>query len=182
MSEQDIWRPVVGYEGRYEVSDHGRVRSLPIVVKRPGVKPFVHPGSGRVLQQSSNQRGYKLVELYCGSRATRRTRPVHRLVCEAFHGPPPEDKPNTLHNDGKPDNNRAVNLRWGSQADNFADAKAHGVTGKGEAHSQVKLTDAQVAEVRHLARARVLTASEISRRFGICQRYVHKLKAGEMRA
>lgn len=57
----------------------------------------------------------------------RRDQPgVHRLVCEAFHGPAPEGKPMALHRNGNPLDNRAENLYWGDAFDNMRDAIGHG--------------------------------------------------------
>ena len=67
---------------------------------------------------------YKTVVLYV--EGARRYRTVHRLVCEAFHGPPPEGKPLACHKDGDTLNNRADNLYWGSPEDNMQDALRHG--------------------------------------------------------
>jgi len=83
MPEQ--WRPVPGYEGAYEVSDHGRVRSLPRRVKAPGGE--TRWASGRVLRHSTSE-GYPQVELSRHGR--RRSIRVHLLVAEAFLGPCPQ--------------------------------------------------------------------------------------------
>lgn len=49
----------------------------------------------------------------------RRTYRVHRLVCEAFHGPAPDGKPNVLHRDEDGRNNKPINLKWGTQKENL---------------------------------------------------------------
>lgn len=111
------WRPVVGYEGSYEVSDLGRVRSLDRTT-RDGkrlrgcvLKPFVMPS------------GHLRVGL---SRGEGRTKKVHRLVLEAFIGPcPPEME--ALHRNGVPGDCRLVNLRWGTKSEDARDQIAHGV-------------------------------------------------------
>ena len=109
ISEQ--WLPVVNYEGRYEVSDLGRVKSLRGVA------------SDKVLSEC-HIKGYAVVTLYSGG--TGKTEYVHRLVLEAFVGPPPQGKPLALHWDDNPQNNALSNLRWGSYSDNAKDSIRNG--------------------------------------------------------
>jgi hypothetical protein len=103
------WLPVPGYEGHYEVSDLGRVRSL-------------KPGRQRVLESQSD-RGYRRVALSLNA-AEWRPR-VHQLVALAFLGPAPEGL-EVCHRDGVRDNNVPSNLKYGTSAENRADAIAHG--------------------------------------------------------
>lgn len=105
--EQERWHPVPGWETRYEVSDHGRVRSLP----RNG-----HRGRVRVLTPGSH--GYLGLNLSDGSR--RATRMVHRLVLEAFVGPCP-DGMEACHANSNRTDNRLVNLRWDTPEANVTD-------------------------------------------------------------
>jgi hypothetical protein len=111
------WLPVPGYEGLYEVSDDGQVRSLPR--KSQGSATC----GGRALKPWLGNKGYLLVGLW--RNGTCRTRTVHRLVCEAFHGPCP-DSYEACHNDGNPLNNHADNLRWDSHSENMLDRTRHG--------------------------------------------------------
>lgn len=113
------WRPVVGYEGFYEVSDQGRVRSLDH--ERPNsLTGGVSKHPGKILTPVANKGGHVRVYMK-GKRHF-----VHRLVCRAFKGAPPVDRPLVLHWDGVPTNNRSDNLRWGSSSDNEADKLRHG--------------------------------------------------------
>lgn len=129
--EGEEWRPVVGWEDLYEVSNSGRVRSLDRVT-RNGRGYFKKPG--RVLKGSfATRRGnYLIVDLSRGGKRVRK--PIHRLVCEAFHGPPPENKPHALHWDDNPVNNWANNLRWGSDADNARDKERNRGPGNHKPH------------------------------------------------
>jgi DNA-binding transcriptional regulator YhcF (GntR family) len=100
------WLPVVGYEGYYEVSDWGRVRSL-----HPQGRPrgkFLRPSAGT----------YLVVNL--SKDHVRESWPVHRLVGEAFLGPLPPGMM-TRHGPGGPYDNRLVNLSYGSAAENADD-------------------------------------------------------------
>jgi len=64
---------------------------------------------------------------------------LHRLICEAFHGPCP-DGMECRHLDGDKTNNNASNLKWGTKLENESDRKAHGTTALGEANPMAKLT------------------------------------------
>lgn len=112
------WLPVVGYEDAYEVSDLGRVRSIPRMTSngrwRRGVtlKPIPLP-----------PRGYLLVNLWWANQ--KRMCLIHRLVLTAFVGPQPVGM-EALHGDGDPANNSITNLRWGTHSENQHDQVAHG--------------------------------------------------------
>jgi len=105
---KEEWKPIPGYEGYYEVSNHGRVRGL----KR-----------GRVLKSRVNHGGYHLVQLH--KEGKKKHKRIHRLMLEAFVGPCPEGM-ECLHIDGDPANNRLDNLRWASPSDNNLDTVKHG--------------------------------------------------------
>lgn len=113
------WKNITGYEGLYQVSDQGRVRSLDRVNGR-GFNVF-----GVILKQNPDRKGYLGVSLYSGSKASRRRRPVHQLVAEEFIGPRPEGL-DVCHNDGDKANNSASNLRYDTRRENILDAVKHG--------------------------------------------------------
>lgn len=118
-SEQ--WKPVVGYEGYYEVSDHGRVRSMEReVTRRNGVKMSVQQ---RVLKLIAKPDGYLVVGL--SKDGVIKMRLVHRLVLEAFVGPCPEGMV-TCHYDDIPENNHISNLRWDTEGANALDKVRNG--------------------------------------------------------
>ena len=113
----ESWRPVSGYEGIYEVSSLGRVRSLSRINSRGT------PVRERILSQHAHSSGHMRVKLSIPGR--QRSADVHRLVAIAFHGPPPEGC-EVCHTDGNPANNNADNLRWGTRSDNLLDRTRHG--------------------------------------------------------
>lgn len=113
------WRPVVGYEGRYEVSDHGEVRSL----------DYMHTGQPQLLTPVRYKK-YHRVWLYDGETETRKRRTVHRMVAEAFI-PNPENKPTVNHEDGNTHNNHWKNLKWATHSEQTLHAVR--VLGKGPA-------------------------------------------------
>jgi hypothetical protein len=115
------WRPVVGYESKYSVSDLGRVRSEPkswtVRGKRHRRRPCI------LLQTTGGRRGnYRRVHLHDLARETGKHRClyVHALVLAAFVGPRP-DGAEILHGEGGPADNRLVNLAYGSREENLDD-------------------------------------------------------------
>lgn len=96
---EETWKPVVGYEGLYEVSSVGRVKRV-MNVKR---------GNGGILKYDINENGYLRVGLYNNNK--RRRYSVHRLVALAFV-PNPLGKPQINHIDNDPSNNCYKNLEW----------------------------------------------------------------------
>ena len=113
--EQVVWKPVPGYEDRYEVSNTGLVKSLDIYVNCRGGKTRI--SKGRIKPTHKNNRGYLMVGL-CRDNKTDTTL-VHRLVAEAFV-PNPKGKPQVNHIDGNINNNRADNLEWVTDNENKA--------------------------------------------------------------
>jgi hypothetical protein len=119
---QEQWRPVVGWEDRYEVSDHGHVRSVERIVhdvtgrnrhlrSRP-IRPWADPVDGRLR-----------IKLKGGGRVQHYK--VHTLVLTAFVGPRP-DGMECCHNDGDCTNNHLSNLRWDTPSENAFDKVRHG--------------------------------------------------------
>ena len=114
----EVWKPVVGWENAYEVSNLGRLRSIDRIVFGKHLK-------GKILQECTDQQGYSTVILsYCGHRhSTRR----HRLVAEAFI-PNPERKRDVNHLNGNKSDNRVENLEWTTHRENTDHAWETGLT------------------------------------------------------
>jgi hypothetical protein len=122
MEHIERWKPVVGFEGLYEVSDMGRVRSVARVVPHKTSGHLTIPE--RILIGSRRaQMKYPMVNLWAGNK--QHAKYVHALVLEAFVGPRPQ-KHDVCHFDGSKDNNRLSNLRWGTRKENMQDAVRHG--------------------------------------------------------
>ncbi len=117
------WLPVVGYEGMYEVSDKGRVRSLDRIVEYPDDRPgYFRPG--RLLSASLTKAGGYL-QVTLTRDGVCRTKKVHILVLEAFRGPRPEGMKG-CHDDDDPTNARLENLRWDTHSGNMRDCVRNG--------------------------------------------------------
>ena len=122
IENTEIWKPVIGYEGLYEVSSLGRVRSLDRIDSNN------HPLNGVILKPYISNSGYLLVGLYKQQKRDRKL--LHRLVAEAFI-PNPENKPEIDHiNTIKTDNTvflnedgsvnyDKTNLRWTTRKENI---------------------------------------------------------------
>ena len=122
MPAVEQWKPVNGYEGLYEVSSHGRVRSVDRTVTRSDGQ--VHRRKGKLLRTPlSPGGGYPFVNL--STQGKHRIRYVHSLVAGAFIGTRPEGM-EVCHNDGIKTNNHVDNLRYGTSSDNELDKLRHG--------------------------------------------------------
>lgn len=114
------WKVIPGYEGFYEASSHGRIRSLARVIEHSGRRKTL---ISRILRPGPHRSGHLWVDL-CGPDG-HKTRQVHQLVLETFVGPKPPRMVG-CHWDGNPQNNRLDNLRWDTQSANLYDAVKHG--------------------------------------------------------
>lgn len=116
------WRDVVGYEGYYQVSDNGQVRSLSRTI------PHARKGSihipGQAIRQHRATNGYPSFVLNRDNQ--KRTFHAHRLVAEAFLGGSRFEGAQVCHNDGDVDNNHVLNLRWDTGSANQLDTVRHG--------------------------------------------------------
>ncbi|MFJ1459720.1 NUMOD4 domain-containing protein [Nocardia sp. N2S4-5] len=120
-SAGEIWVPVPGWHGYYEVSSHGRVKSVARTIPHRTAKQI--RVRERILKPTTVDDGYLLVTLRRPNE--RRTVKVHTLVMEAFAGPRPAGSA-VCHNNGDPADNRVANLRYDTPAANNRDTVAHG--------------------------------------------------------
>ncbi len=163
---RELWRDIPGYEGSYQVSSLGRVRSLPrVIYVEDHVRGIVcaKPYPGKILRQAVCDRaGHVSVHLgkYC------RGIPVHQLVMLAFHGfPPPGTE--VMHLNGDPRDNRPENLKYGTHSENMIDMYRSGKRPQ-------KLTPEDVCQIR-FALACGWSAKELAALYGICVSYVRRI-------
>lgn len=153
----EVWKPVVGFEGSYEVSSHGRVRSLDRQVwHRPTLSRVGHSHirKGKLLASGAmNEQGHLSVAIGRGN-----SQCVHTLVAAAFIGPRPEGL-DVCHRDGTGGNNVLDNLYYGTRSQNNRDVSSH---------DRRKLTVAQVHEVRRRSAAGE-TGRSLAKEFGVCE-------------
>lgn len=145
--EREIWKPISGYEGFYEVSNLGRVRSLDRVVYRPYKGHDIWPMrlKGKVLKSGTDRGGYSFVILQNNGRCCRL---VHRLVAEAFMDNQ-EGKPEINHIDGNKCNNAVTNLEYCSPSENMRHAVMTGL----RKLTQVRAVEPSTGEVFRVFRS-----------------------------
>ncbi len=177
MSEE-VWRTIRGFRNRYEVSSHGRVRSLRrvVLVKTRSGKFGKRVIRARVLKLVSDG-PYLCVSLYKNG-FTKAA--VHRLVAEAFI-PNPDNKPEVNHKDNDGTNNHVDNLEWVTPKENAEHAISIGRVGgaKGEQHGHAKLTPGLVRKIRWAYFSTPLSQSKIAKKFRINQSTVSRLVSGK---
>ncbi|MFP5510785.1 MAG: NUMOD4 motif-containing HNH endonuclease [Alphaproteobacteria bacterium] len=170
------WRDMPGFP-HYSVSSLGRIRRT-----RPDTYGRT---SDRCLALVPHSAGYLQVSLHNSGKQS--VCLVHRLVCEAFHGPAPSPGHHAAHGDGCKTNNCAANLRWASPTENNADKLRHGtlisgdahparrtpeILPRGSAHRNSKLTELQVLAIRRDERPQ----SQIAADYGVTQSLISGVK------
>ncbi|MBK9126301.1 MAG: HNH endonuclease [Phycisphaerales bacterium] len=164
----ETWKPVVGFEDLYEVSDRGRVRSLDRYARTKGGAPRL--SRGRILHLAVNSGGYMQVVL--SREGVRKNASVHRLVAAAFlrRSDPCRTHVNHLNHDRS--NNEVANLEWVTPAENLRHAIRHERFGK--------LRRADAAQIRAL-RLTGMSADQVASGYGITARYVYQIVKGNVR-
>lgn len=157
------WRSVTGYEGLYEVSNFGKIRSLPKIKKN---RHGWYTKMGVELKPWPVKSGHLLVGLYPQGGYKIKIFSVHRLVLEAFVGPCPKGMEACHFPDKDPSNNRLDNLRWDTRSANQTDSVKHGTKPQGTDHYRAKLKPEDIPDIRRRI-ARGESLSSIGRRYKI---------------
>ena len=174
------WKAIEGYEGLYEVSDLGRVRSLDRLVidtHRNG-KPRHKIFKGKILTpQLEPAKGYYHIRLskQDGGHSLR----VAPIVAKAFI-PNLENKPEVNHKNGKQKWNNAVsNLEWATKSENEQHASKNLLKVHGSEHSQAKLSESDIPKIRAL-RSSGLSLRVIADRFDVCHKTILNIVKGSI--
>jgi transcriptional regulator with AAA-type ATPase domain len=159
----EIWKDIVGYEGLYQVSSLGRVKSLGY-------------GKERILKGFINSLYLKVC--LCNNKKQLNFL-IHRLVGQAFISNP-ENKPEINHIDGDKTNNRVDNLEWVTHKENMEHSNRTGlrnncncgfasvnINNKGEKHPNCKLNDVQVLEIREKYSIGIYTQQNLADEYNI---------------
>lgn len=169
----EIWKDIIGYEGLYQVSNLGNIKSL---------------GNGgthkteRILSQKITRFGYKTVILH--KNGVRKDCRVHRLVAYAFL-PNDDDTLVVNHKDGDKCNNRVENLEWCTQSDNVIHAYENNLhnSPSGEKHWNCKLTEAEVNQIRkeYIKYDYEFGSGGLSKKYGVSSRAIRDIVNGRRR-
>lgn len=176
------WRPVPGWEGLYEVSSDGQVRSLPRrVVRRNGT---VQNFKGKLLSPALNSCGYPCARLSDDVNGRREYQRVHRLVGQAFIENP-SSLPQINHKNGCKSDNRVENLEWTDDKGNRTHAwridlrtRKHLPIKRGEDNPIAKLTERDVLEARRERYEIGTPFRRIAERFGVSKKTIQYAISG----
>ena len=166
--DNEQWKPIVGWEGFYEVSDLGRVRSS----SREGTTTFGRRAyGGTIVKPFPSTRGYAAVNLT--RRGARAQIHVHKAVLEAFVGPRPKGM-QACHFDGDRSHAALRNLRWDTVSNNHADKVRHGTDSRGAKNPNAILTSGAAIEIRNSS----LPLKRLAAKFGVSLGCVEKVRYG----
>lgn len=166
LNEKEVWKDIPGYEGRYQASTEGRIRSVARKITQIGRwgKPFTRRLKGQILSPGQYcKSGHMSVVLGHGAPGS----PVHQLILKTFAGPTPEGQ-EVRHKNGNPKDNRLKNLVYGTRTDNILDVYRLGRAWR-------KLTTADVREIRkNLALGK--PGSALAKEYGVSDTIISKIK------
>jgi len=162
----EMWLPVPGYEGFYEASNKGLIRSS----RRRGTP-------GRILRPVIHD-GYYQVCLNAGP-GNRGSIAVHTLVLLAFAGPRPAGQQACHGPGGSLDNRWPENLYWGTPEQNCADKVRDHVTNRGARNGNAQLTWVEVCEIRRMFTENKMSQRAIGKLFGVGDQAISAIKRGK---
>lgn len=164
--EPEIWKDIEGYDGWYQVSNKGRVRSWRYGSPKKGRRSKPH-----IMKTDSPER-YNRARLT--NNGDRKMESVHRLVAKAFI-PNPDNKPQVNHKNGNRRDNREENLEWVTAKENAEHASCNGLLPdcRGSKHSQSKFTEDEVLEIRAAYKLGCFTQKEIAKAYDVSKHVVH---------
>ena len=172
MSE--VWKDIPDYEGSYQVSNMGRVRSVDRVIACKDGSIQKH--KGKVLKLSIDTKGYEKVTLSNGNRCD--TKRVHRLILETFKPHVNMIDLQVNHIDGNKLNNHLTNLEWLTRRDNMLHAQDIGlIDNRGERSPNATLSETDVLEILQRLDTGELQ-KEITLDYGVSQQCVSKINRG----
>lgn len=169
------WRDVEGYEGIYQVSSEGDIKSLERYSLKDG-RPYQFLRE-KILKPWRDTRGY--VQVYLCKNGKSKPVGVHRIVAKAFLNNP-ENKKTVNHKNGDLQDNRVSNLEWATQKENNRHAWETGLMNsrKGETHPNAKLNVDKVRQIKY-ALSEGVAQAELSRRFKVSPSSIQQIVNGK---
>ena len=158
----ETWKPIYGFEGIYEISSFGRVKSLARLRKasRGGFAPVAE----KILKQKTSKSGYKVVHLR--HEDLEKHPSIHRLVAEAFI-PNIENKATVNHIDGNKENNNVSNLEWSTHSEQMEHAFKINLI---EVRGEPKFSKQMKLEVLDYYNNNNISISQLASKFGMSER------------
>jgi len=163
--QQEIWKDIPGFDGKYQVSNLGRVRSL----------KYKNTNQTVVMKKRLTKSGYEYVGLRDGRRQKKYL--VHRLVAICFVENP-HNKEQVNHINGIKNDNRAENLEWVTRSENMIHADKNGLRNqKGERHSFAKLTAQDVRNIRNWRETnpKFFTTTKLAKLYGVKHYHITRI-------
>ncbi len=146
---EEIWKDIPGYNGHYQASSLGRIRSFFNLGRN--LKSRVSDSAVRIMSPATGKFGYRYLSLYIAP-MTKKGNLVHSLIAETFLGPRPTGY-DIRHIDGNKANNAASNLAYGTRIENEADKLLHGTSNRGGRNGMAKMTERTVILARQMKKA-----------------------------
>lgn len=175
----EIWRDIPDFEGLYQASNFGRVRSVDrvraVAASRKAPRGFTVSIKGKVLKGSPLYDGkgkIRSLMLRLRKEGSYHNRSVHDLILSSFVGPRPAGHYG-CHKDDRPINNRLANLYWGTPTENSADKIRLGNQPMGQAIPWSKLTEGDVKYIR--SNAGKIAQSAMAEQFGVRQSQISRV-------
>lgn len=165
--KKETWLDIKGYEGFYQVSNLGRIRSIDRISCGRNLK-------GRIIKQTKNKMDYMLCILSKEGKTS--TKKVHRLVAEAFLVNT-DNKPQVNHINGIKYQNNVENLEWATFSENQTHAYKNGlsISSKGESHGRSKITEDIVLEIRNFYKEKNIGYKKLGDLFGLSKSNIRSI-------
>lgn len=162
---KEEWRDIKGWEGVYQISNSGNLKSLKF-------------GKERILKKRYDAYGYVMYSLNKDGKSYQRK--AHRLVLESF-GEKIRGKEHVNHKNGVKGDNRIENLEWCTHSENIQHAFDVGLAKgmKGEKHPQCKLTKEQVVQIRNMYKPGKVSQEAVAKLFGVDRKVVSDIYLGK---
>jgi hypothetical protein len=159
--ESEIWKDIMGMEGLYQISNLGRVKVLPMIIK---FSNRICRRKEKILKTWIKEYGYVCVKIGCNKKYKHYK--IHQLIATAFI-PNPENKPEVNHKNGISSDNRIENLEWCTHLENMQHASRFGLMKSGEFNHNSKLKKADISIIRSTYKKGEITHKELAKKFNI---------------